>query len=402
MEKTCNLGWHYYRNYFHGIDLSNDNNRLSSDATEKEFKKRNNELVNVAFPLKELAKGNVLIPLETIYPGLVTGLGYSHEVSAKGEMKLGFFFDYTTGLPVIPGSSVKGVLRSAFPQWIYKKGEFLAPKNGEPESIKITKTCWIESLLSGKPIEEIDYKEVRENIHNIEVAIFEGIKDKNEKKPERKFYSIYERDIFFEAFISKAGKDNKILGTDSITPHIKGTDTPYHEAMLQNPVPIPFMKILPGVQFTFQFDLKKSGGLEAADKKNLFEKILLTIGIGAKTNVGYGQFRDSKIGGGDKNKEGNTGVEKTKPELKPLNTTFTLKNDQVVSEFVKADLMNPKMKSFRIISDVPDKGKILTISYFSEIAGGARVILNITNRNKDKSIQNCTVGKVLKDGETIE
>ncbi|MDZ7743476.1 MAG: RAMP superfamily CRISPR-associated protein [Bacteroidota bacterium] len=29
-------------------------------------------------------------------------------------MELGFFFDHTTGLPMIPGSSVKGSLRSAF------------------------------------------------------------------------------------------------------------------------------------------------------------------------------------------------------------------------------------------------------------------------------------------------
>ena len=48
--------------------------------------------------------------LVTTYPGLLIGSGYSHEVHGKDGLKLGFYFDHTTGLPIIPGSSVKGVL----------------------------------------------------------------------------------------------------------------------------------------------------------------------------------------------------------------------------------------------------------------------------------------------------
>ena len=54
--------------------------------------------------------------LTTTYPGLVLGTGYSHETGTEGEFKLGFYFDWTTGLPVIPGSSVKGILRAAGPR----------------------------------------------------------------------------------------------------------------------------------------------------------------------------------------------------------------------------------------------------------------------------------------------
>ena len=57
--------------------------------------------------------------------------------------------------------------------------------------------------------------------------------------------------------------------------------------------PVMFMKILPQVEFNFNFklfDSKVLSKLIAEKKKQLFKHILLDIGIGAKTNVGYGQF----------------------------------------------------------------------------------------------------------------
>ena len=42
--------------------------------------------------------------LSTIYPGLLTGSGMVHETNNQGELKLGFFFDHTSGLPMLPGS----------------------------------------------------------------------------------------------------------------------------------------------------------------------------------------------------------------------------------------------------------------------------------------------------------
>jgi len=71
------------------------------------------------------------IELTTVYPGLLIGSGYPHESSVIGELKLGFHFDYTTGLPVIPGSSIKGVLRDAFEKmepdtvWLLTDGIFM-------------------------------------------------------------------------------------------------------------------------------------------------------------------------------------------------------------------------------------------------------------------------------------
>ena len=53
--------------------------------------------------------------LKTTYPGLLTGTGYMHPCPAENDFQMGFFFDWTTGAPIIAGSTVKGVLREPFP-----------------------------------------------------------------------------------------------------------------------------------------------------------------------------------------------------------------------------------------------------------------------------------------------
>ncbi len=44
------------------------------------------------------------------------------------------------------------------------------------------------------------------------------------------------------------------------------------------------------VTYLFQFDLKDSNGVTAEQKSELFKQLILDMGLGAKTNVGYGQF----------------------------------------------------------------------------------------------------------------
>lgn len=329
LNENNNLGWHFYRNYFVGersplLNLEEEN--LKSDVTEKLFKAKNKDIEETTYSIDFFTSqtDTSKLKLYTTYPGLFIGAGYGHEVSAKGEFKLGFFFDHTTGLPIIPGSSIKGVLRSVFPQWQRDKKT--------SDEIKKVKTFWIQSLIDNKTIEEIEieynsdekYNILKVKINLLELEIFEGIKDNSKTKSGEKFLSIYKRDIFYDAIIIEAGKDKKIVGTDTITPHIHDGMT-YEAAMLKNPTPLQFLKVLPSVGFQFNFDLKDSkivAVLKAKQKEKLFGKILLTIGVGAKTNVGYGQFSENKIGSisNDVNKptiqqeEINTG--KTKDNLK--------------------------------------------------------------------------------------
>jgi CRISPR-associated protein Cmr6 len=63
-----------------------------------------------------------------------------------------------------------------------------------------------------------------------------------------------------------------------------------------------FLKVLPGIGFEFRFKLTHtriddSFTFTADEKRLFFKQVLLTIGVGAKTNVGYGQFTEKKKSG---------------------------------------------------------------------------------------------------------
>ena len=216
--------------------------------------------------------------LTTSYPGLTIGTGYNHDTNNEGEFKIGFYFDHTTGLPVIPGSSVKGTLRSVFPQLSYDH----PLKPAAPNAIQNAKINYIASLFN------VDNDKLK-FVHELELVIFEGIdliatnSNFNNGKEDIEYLNSYRRIYFHHAFISAPASDSKIFALDYITPH---------KEPLKNPVPLPFLKIKPNVIFKFQFIFPESimSGVKSENVKNAFLKIINTIGIGAKTNVGYGQF----------------------------------------------------------------------------------------------------------------
>lgn len=245
---SSNLHQTYYKEYFKGIDWS------KKDSFSGKIKELNVSLTakGLFSPIQTEVPFEKFIQLEVLYPGLVTGVGIDHEASIEGEFKLGLHFDWTYGMPVIYGSSVKGVLRSYFE-------DFYEPKDGQP-----TKKEAFDDIFNGKNGDG--------------------------------FKSIYDRDIFFDAVIKKADKDGRILCSDSITPHKNGP--------LKNPIPITFMKIAPGCVIEFRFklvdttikleDSNKTLELKADEKLKIFKEILTTVGVGAKTNVGYGQLKAIK------------------------------------------------------------------------------------------------------------
>lgn len=181
---------------------------------------------------KELPAAKYKVKLKTGYPGLLIGSGNMHgSQKCDDDINMGFSFDYVTGQPYIPGSSVKGVLRSHFKE--------------RKEAVK--------KLLS----EDVDIKA-------LEKEIFDG------------------GDVFFDAVIYEGNKDGRVMGDDYIT---------HHGDLLKNPDPILFLKVLPDVTMEFRFDLS-DGLLTAEEKKKLFTELLLIFGAGAKTNVGYGAFEE--------------------------------------------------------------------------------------------------------------
>lgn len=359
-----NLKQFFYREYFRDIDLSKvetpnvaglperDAERLKKAATDQKseitkkneplFKSANQILTSYTFQKLE-DSNNVLdfseqsklatekIVLETIYPGLFTGSGYTHETGNVGELKLGFFFDHTTGLPILPGSSVKGVLRSVFPRFEGDPTDNLNPDLRKAKLLQKNKAKFVAQLFK---IPADDEAKLFEKIHQLELAIFEGVdfqktktaraEAKTKNQPDLGgivcLLPMSQHDIFLEAFISRGGKNGHIIGTDAITPH---GDNP-----LKNPIPLPFLKVLPEVEFTFQFLLKKSvlvdgSEVAVAQKVAAFEEILTTFGAGAKTNVGYGQFKNAvPEGSGDGSGSDGDG---TRPEIKLADFTGKIK-----------------------------------------------------------------------------
>lgn len=276
-----NAGWLFYRDYYKSLSDDKLKNFVATGKLGRKedvfFKQESDDLLNFKWDNSHnqyFAKGNhAPIQLETTYPGLLIGSGYSHQTGSMGEFKLGFFFDYTTGLPVIPGSSVKGLLRSAFPN---------QEKRG---AVKKRKVEFIGAMLRGirQDLSNITAQSQEEEVlvSQLERLIFEGKLNNDEYLP------MHKHDVFHDAFIVDTNQENrgKVFGEDYITPHLDP---------LKNPIPVRFMKILPRVTFQFNFELKDSkiGDLviSAQQKGELFKQIILLFGIGAKTNVGYGQF----------------------------------------------------------------------------------------------------------------
>ncbi len=271
---NSNIGWLFYKDYYSGIGTER----------QQQYEAKNLKIFGQVFDKNDVAsavKKEFNFCLTTTYPGVLIGSGYTHEAEknkddAQGELKLGFFFDHTTGMPLIPGSSVKGLLRSVFPS------SDKLDKNGE---IKMKNSArrkeWIKELLC-----EISSDLANMDVDKLEKQIFDGVDTDKTTEKKTVYLSVYERDIFHDAVITEGNKKGKFLGNDYITPH---GDNP-----LKNPTPLQFMKILPEVTFEFRFDLKASVidgvTITAEQKKTLFKTIIKEIGIGAKTNVGYGQM----------------------------------------------------------------------------------------------------------------
>lgn len=266
-----NLHYFFWREY----DNSTDNDLLTSWSLPI------SELEDYWKQLK-VVSGIQFFDMETTYPGLITGLGYPHSKTDKndtGYVETGFSFDYTTGAPIIPGSSIKGALRSAFktnPEYIVDK----------------LKTC-------GKKLPDSAIYTV---YTELQTALFE---------PEGKGH---EQDCFFDALpVPKNGI--KPMELDNITPHIRkkmsgqiaivnalrsNTSKTNIERLVlnnvsENPIPITILKVGANVEFRFAFLLHDTSiaGIEITkkDKEELFKSILEDFGVGAKTNVGYGRMR---------------------------------------------------------------------------------------------------------------
>lgn len=335
---SSNIGYYFYYTYYDDFFTNRDmwvasdkiETNLSPDAKKKLlgerakfFEEKNQKLynLNAITQQNELNYNDALIngkfELITTYPGLLIGTGYLHETGTTGEVKSGFYFDHTTGLPMLPGTSLKGVIRSAFPGFnaVENKCNFspetlekyLSENKTSKEKVttavleleqKFEKAKFLNWIIKDVISEDLiatDYND----FYCLEQMIFENInygwlKASDEEKGKHiKNTSVYNRDIFHDCFIKESRHSNKqLLGFDYITPH-KHASNPEYDVFAE-PVPLQIVKILPNVVFLFNLSLNNFEtdklGYDAAKKLSIFKKIIEVVGIGAKTNVGYGNM----------------------------------------------------------------------------------------------------------------
>ncbi len=172
---------------------------------------------------------------------LVTGLGRG------GPLEVGFRFD-RLGVPVLPGSGVKGVARA------------------------------YAELVEGRDETDSDF-----------LAVFGRAPRAGESQEVAQAGQL----VFFDAIPVEGLR----LELDVMTPHYpdyyQGTQPP---TPWQNPVPITFLTVAPGASFAFAVGLRL--GVTDPDRRlralaeGWLRRGLAELGFGAKTTSGYGRFAD--------------------------------------------------------------------------------------------------------------
>ena len=171
----------------------------------------------------------------------VTGMGLNHPIEN------GMAWHHTLGVPYLPGSSVKGLVRAWAEQWLERPpkeiGRVFGPRN--------TKKDGCDEQVRG--------------VGSI---------------------------IFFDALPARSVR----LAADVMTPHYpnyysKG-ETP---GDWMDPNPIPFLTVSEGQTFLFALAPRRRGCTEDLEDLNAallwLEEALENIGAGAKTAAGYGRFQ---------------------------------------------------------------------------------------------------------------
>lgn len=261
--KSPNMNYRYNVEYFNDVIMQNNGTMMFPDSVDL-TNRNHTQIVGFSFPVMESIgnlsdeiPGTVSFDLHISYPGMMIGTGNLHQLPIDGVFKNGFTFDHVTGLPYIPGSSLKGVLKNYFPSEECEEDIPENPKNNELNN-------YIKQLLNNNTI----------NPYKLSQFIF-GDNDNAGKA------------VFIGGWISN--KINKLLDMEYITPH-KGE--------FMNPVPISMIKVKPGVKFKFIFILKDyiDGEIVVSvdEQKELFKNILLDSGVGAKTNVGFGTLKEKR------------------------------------------------------------------------------------------------------------
>lgn len=279
-SKISNLGYafqsqEYYLEQLHKTAIRDDVQRIIDFKLDDKIKficKHKIELESLV-KRKNYESDIGIFQAKVKYPGLVIGMSNPLMCSLKQNtnddnqndaFKTGFNFDYVTGLPYIPGSSIKGMLRASI--------------NKYKEDVR----NW---LNEGR----YSYDQQVKFPDDVINQLFGAGNDDQEKTigKDKKNTDVSKRDIFLDALIVAGDEDGTILKSDYITPH---------PSMFKNPIPIRILALKPNVKLQFHFLLfnDEIAGISKENRFELYKGLILELGIGAKTNTGYGCLTETR------------------------------------------------------------------------------------------------------------
>jgi len=209
---------------------------FNKNAWIEEFNKKKIILKDSTSRIQKLAGKNNFVCYQTKEP-MIIGMGLNHPIEN------GMLFHHTLGVPYLPGSSVKGLVRAWAEQW--------------------------------------------GGVNEDELFRIFGSKNRSQDKDSAENTDTQVGSvIFFDALPI----ESVTLKADIMTPHYpayyssKGATPP---ADNQDPNPIPFLTVESGTSFQFAFKANKS---DVKTVMEWLEAALGNLGAGAKTAVGYGRM----------------------------------------------------------------------------------------------------------------
>lgn len=197
----------------------------------------------------------------------VTGLGLEHPVEN------GFLWHPVLGVPYIPGTAVKGLVRNWVEQW--------EEKNIDSEKIKTIKRIFGSATEKKEP-PAVSSEPAPEPVSELSA----------EEKEAHEVGSV----IFFDALPVKP----VVLEADIMTPHYgpyyaNPKDTSVAPGDWHSPTPIPFLTVAPEQEFLFAIAPRTPDAARDVELVSRWlTEALAWIGMGAKTALGYGRFQPNR------------------------------------------------------------------------------------------------------------
>jgi len=285
---------------------------------------------------------------------LITGIGQPH------PNEVGMVFDHTIGIPYIPASSVKGIVRFAHILELIESENLQQFLNKEKDAI-------IESIPETKI-----------------PTIFGGDADE-EKEGKKKTKKLKGKVIFLDAYPTKVPD----LHVDIMNPHYgqyySDDENKIPPADYLDPTPIKFLTVKPGTVFTFKALISKDSDFLLQPVKTAFQIALEEEGVGAKTSVGYGRFeiqRDDNI---------KVNVTKEKP-----GESTVLPDNPVKKMLIKLNLLK-NTETGRILGEIVNnmEKELKTIEEKAEIARAIKEKVGIKEFKKINKKKDQYLSKIL-------